>query len=227
MICVGARGFRNVIKKKKKVVVYRAAKLAASCRHCLLHPHFRGRVGKRKGQPLGLFPLFTAAGDGKGKPGPPPCSAPPGPFPRPSQEESGSSRLRTPDGAGRGRPDPTPLLAHSLPSLPCHLFGGWHGGSGQEPGPVPPGASARWCRRSAPRGGPDGAAGPGVAALPAPAPLPGSGRGRAQGPRLAPTAPTHGGAAAKAGLGASVSKLLEAAMGCLLLPAFFVAWSIE
>lgn len=159
---------------------------------------------------------------------PRPAVPPPGPFPdlpRRSPAAPGSAHPTGRDGGA-------PTLHHSwlIPSPPFRVTssGGGTEAAGRSRArflPVPPPGGAVAPRRGA---APTGRPGRGWPRCPP----------RRRSPALAEAVPRvlalllrplpTGGRRQRLAWGRlSVSKLLEAAMGCLLLPAFFVAWSIE
>lgn len=154
-----------------------------SHKHGLLRLRCKDRVGKGKGEALGLFPSPAAAGDAEGKPGPTPCGA------HPALSQDGlEPRIRR-GGTGAASTEAAPFLS----ARPRALLRGSGAGTGKKKtqniyiyiyilcgekrkekweergeekggekafsyGSRPPYAATRWCRRSAPRADPRGRA---------------------------------------------------------------------
>lgn len=154
-----------------------------SHKHGLLRLRCKDRVGKGKGEALGLFPSPAAAGDAEGKPGPTPCGA------HPALSQDGlEPRIRR-GGTGAASTEAAPFLS-ARPQAPLRGSGAGTGEKkkkpktyiyifyvgkkerkngkrgGEEKGGEkafsyrsrPPHAATRWCRRSAPRADPRGRA---------------------------------------------------------------------
>lgn len=96
-----------------------------SHKHGLLRLRCKDRVGKGKGEALGLFPSPAAAGDAEGKPGPTPCGA------HPALSQDGlEPRIRR-GGTGAASTEAAPFLS----ARPRALLRGSGAGTGKKKNP--------------------------------------------------------------------------------------------
>lgn len=106
----------------EKSAVYLDVELPMSPRHGLLRLRCKDRVGKGKGEALGLFPSPAAAGDAEGKPGPTPCGA------HPALSQDGlEPRIRR-GGTGAASTEAAPFLS----ARPRALLRGSGAGTGKK-----------------------------------------------------------------------------------------------
>lgn len=105
--------------------VYLDVELPMSHKHGLLRLRCKDRVGKGKGEALGLFPSPAAAGDAEGKPGPTPCGA------HPALSQDGlEPRIRR-GGTGAASTEAAPFLS----ARPRALLRGSGAGTGKKKKP--------------------------------------------------------------------------------------------